>query len=266
MPDGTSGGGSWVIPAALLEGQHGAVSVEGRRCRFRLAEDVVEDLEGGTVVADAQHVPQHAGDVEAALAREAVVAAAPLQYVHRAQQCVGQLEEEDLLPGDVLATLGVAAAGEDVEGVQAGGEGGIACGLDDVPGVVVGADVAAPSELLVDDADAELLGQVGEPAQLLGSEVVVEGERENAGVDEDGVRAEASHEFELVAGAAQSAGELGGGPMRRGRGRAARVIRFSRPGRCCRSPCRRCRRRSPRAAPHRGRRPRSARPGRRPAP
>ncbi len=138
--------------------------------------------------------------------------AAPLQDVHREQRGVGQLEEEDLLAGDVrdaFDVLGTGAAGEDVEAVQAGAERRMAGRVDDAPGVVVGADVPSPRERLVGDADAEVLGQVGQSRQLFGGEgVVVDGERGDAGTDQDGVGAEPAHQLELVPGAAQVAGEL----------------------------------------------------------
>lgn len=135
--------------------------------------------------------------------------AAPLQDVHREQRGVGELEEEDLLAGDVLDALGVGAPGQDVEAVQAGAECRVVGRLDDAPGVVVRADVPSPGERLVGDADVKLLGEVGQLAQLGGGErVVVLGERGDAGADEDGVGAEPAHQLELVAGAAQVAGEL----------------------------------------------------------
>ena len=167
--------------------------------------------ESGPVVAGAQDVSHQSGDVEAALAGEAAVVAAPLEDVHGEQRGVGELEEEDLLAGDVLDALRSSgrSAGQDVEAVQAGAERGVAGRLDDAPGVVVGADVPSPGERLVGDPDAEVLCQVGEFAQLLGGErVVVHRVRGDAGADQDGVGAEPAHQLELVPGAAQVAGEL----------------------------------------------------------
>ena len=60
-----------------------------------------------------------AAEVKAALPRKAAVVAAPRQRVHVQQRGVGQLQEEDLLTGDVVDRAGIVAEGEDVEAVQA---------------------------------------------------------------------------------------------------------------------------------------------------
>lgn len=212
-PGGGRGRGQGPDAGLLLEDQQGAAGVHGGRAGLGLPEDVVEDLEGErSVVTGAQDVFHQTRDVEAALTGEAAVVAAPLQDVHAEQRGVGQLEEEDLLAGDVLdafEVLRTGAAGQDVEAVQAGAERGVAGRLDDAPGVVVGADVPPPGERLIGDADAEVLRQVGQFAQLPGGEsVVADRERGDAGADQDGVRAEPVHQLELVPGAAQVAGEL----------------------------------------------------------
>ncbi len=212
-PRGDDGRGRRGEADLLLEEAQGALGVDGRGAGVGLPEDVVEDLQGErTVVAGAQHVPHQPGHVEAALPGEAAVVAAPLEDVHGEPGRVGELEEEDLLAGDVLDAPRVAPPGEDVEAVQAGAERRMPGGLDDAPGVVVGADVPAPGERLVGDADAEVLGEVREPGELPGGEgVVVHGERGDAGADQHGAGAEPAHQLELVPGPAQGAGELLGG-------------------------------------------------------
>ena len=130
------------------------------RSRVGLAEDVVEDLERQrAVVAGGEHVLDEAGEVEAALAGEAAVVAAPLQDVHRQARRVGELEEEDPLAGDVADRRRGRCPRERMwkESRQVPSAGWSAA-RDDPPGVVVVADVAAPGERLVGDAQAALGG------------------------------------------------------------------------------------------------------------
>ena len=78
---------------------------------------------------------------------------APLQHVHPQVRRVRELEEEDLLAGDLGDRVQVGAALEDVEGVQADAERGWSAAADDPPRVVVLAHVAAPGERLVRDPE-----------------------------------------------------------------------------------------------------------------
>ena len=72
------------------------------RCGFGLPEDVVEHLERQRPgVPGRQHVAEERGQVEGALAREQPVVPAPLQHVHVHVRRVGQLQEEQLLAGDL---------------------------------------------------------------------------------------------------------------------------------------------------------------------
>ncbi len=65
---------------------------------------------------------------------------------------VGQLEEEDLLPVDVLDPRRVVPAGQDVEAVEAGADVRVVGFTDELPGVLVGVDVPSPGQCLVGDA------------------------------------------------------------------------------------------------------------------
>ena len=99
---------------------------------------------------------------------------------------------------------GVAAAGEDVERVEAGAEVGVVAGLDDPPGVVVVAHMAPPGERLVGDPDVVRSGTLGERVQLRGGEsIVIERVRRDVGAHEQHVRAELLHDRELALRAAQ---------------------------------------------------------------
>ena len=141
--------------------------------------------ESGPVVAGRQHVLEEAGEVEAALPREAAVVAAPLQHVHHQVRRVRELEEEDLLGRDVADAGGVAAAREDVEGVEAGAERRVVARLDDPPRVVVVAHVAAPRQRLVGDPEPARGGALGQLPQLRGGErVVVDRLRGDVGADQ----------------------------------------------------------------------------------
>ena len=133
------------------------------RLGLGLAEVVVEDLQRPRpVVARGLHVAHEGGQVEAALAREAAVVAAPLEHVHAQHRRVGQLQEEDLVAGDALDLGRVAAAREDVERVQAGAQRGMVGALHDRPGVAVVADVPPPGQRLEGDPHAVLLRLLGQ--------------------------------------------------------------------------------------------------------
>lgn len=193
----------------LLEHQQRAVGVHGGGPGLGLPEDVVEDLQRQRpVVSGGPHMPDQPGDVEAALSREAPVVPAPLQHVQRHQRGVRQLQEEDLLAGDVLDSLGVGPAGENVEAVQAGAERGMVGRFDDAPRMVVRTDVPPPRQRLVRDPNPELLCKIGQLTQMVrGERVVVLGERMDAGADEHRVDTEAAHQLELVPGPPQIAVE-----------------------------------------------------------
>ena len=82
--------------------QQRAQGVDRGAAGVGLAEDVVEHLERQRPgVARGQHVAEEGGQVEGALAGEEPVVAAPLQHVHVHVRGVGQLQEEQLLAGDV---------------------------------------------------------------------------------------------------------------------------------------------------------------------
>ena len=188
-----------------LEQQQRAHRVDRHPPRIGLAEDVVEDLERErALVAGRQHVLEEAGEVEAALPREAAVVAAPLQHVHDQVRRVRELEEEQLLGRDVADAGGVAAAREDVEGVDAGAERRVVARLHDPPRVVVVAHVAAPRQRLVGDPEPARAGALGQLPQLRGGErVVVDRLRRHVGADEHGVRAQLLHHGELALRAPQ---------------------------------------------------------------
>lgn len=154
-------------------------------------------------------MPQQPGDIETALAGKTTVVAAPLQDVHREQRGVGELEEEDLLAGEVLDALGIGTAREDVKAVEAGAERGVVGLLDDAPGMVVRTDMATPRQRFVRHPHAELLRQFGELTQLPGGKhIVVHGKRRHTGTHQHGVGPEPPHELKLTLGPPQVAREL----------------------------------------------------------
>ena len=158
----------------LREREQRAVPVHGGAHGVGLAEDVVEDLERERPgVAGVQDRGEEARQVEAALAGEEPVVAAPLQHVHREHRGVGELEEEDLLAGDLGDPVDLGRAGEDVEAVEAEAQRRVVGPPDDVPGRLPRVDVPAPRERLVGEPQAALGGPVGQAVQLAGEPVGV---------------------------------------------------------------------------------------------
>ena len=128
--------------------------------------------------------------------------AAPLQHVHGHPRRVGELDEEELLAGDVLDPGRIRAAREDVEAVQADAERGVVGALDDPPRVLVVVDVATPGERLVGDPQAVGGGALGQLAQLGGGQrVVVDRVRRDVRAHQQQLGAELLHQRELRLGA-----------------------------------------------------------------
>ena len=133
-------------PDLVREPDQRSVGVGRRTADVGLAEDVVEHLERQRPrVAGGEHVAEEAREVEAALAREETVVAAPREHVHVECGCVGELEVEDLLARDLLDVARVVAARQDVERVEAHADVRVVGTLDDAPGAAVVVDVACPT-------------------------------------------------------------------------------------------------------------------------
>ena len=136
----------------LLQRQQRTQRVDRGALRVGLPEHVVEDLERQrSGVPGGQHVPEEGRQVERALAREQPVVPAPLEHVHVHRRGVGELQEEQLLAGDVADAGRVGAAGEDVEAVDAQPQRGVVGAAHDLPRPFVGVDEPPPGQRLVGD-------------------------------------------------------------------------------------------------------------------
>ena len=195
--------------ALLFEPDQRPHGIDGRAFDVGLAEDVVEHFQRyRSGIAGADHVAHELGEVELALAREHPVVPAPGQHVHGQLGGIGHLDEEDFRRVEGLDRRGVPAAGEDVEGVQAGAQVGVVHHVNQPVGVLVVADVLAPGQGLVGDLDAVFAREVREPGELGGPEfVVVDRGRAHVGAQQHGVHAQPGHEPELGVRAAQIGGE-----------------------------------------------------------
>ena len=228
-----------------LEHDQRAHRVDRHPARVGGAEDVVEDLERQwPAITGGEHVAEKAVEVEGALAGKAPVVAAPLQHVHRHPRRVGELDEEELVAGDLLDSGRIRAAREDVEAVEADAERGMVGALHDPPRVLVVVDVATPRERLVRDPQPASGRALGQLVQLGGGErVVVDRIRRDVGAHQQQLGAELLHHVELRLGAPRSpararprshetAGrDRASGPARRavrGSGRARAVTRSGR--------------------------------------
>ena len=164
--------------------------------------------DSGSGVPGLQHMTDERGQVERTLAREQPVVPAPREDVHRQRGRVGELEEEDLLAGNLLDRGGVVPAGQDVEAVQAHADRLVVGKLGDPPCVSVVVDVPPPRQGLVGETDAVLGGRVTESAKLGRRHfVVVDRGRGDVAAHEHGVDAQPLHQTELGHGAVQDAGE-----------------------------------------------------------
>ncbi len=114
-----------------------------------------------------------AGQVERAQAREQPVVPAPLNDVHVQLRGVRKLYVEHLGAGNDPDPCGVVTTGQDMKAVETQAERTMVGMPDDPPGVCVGVDEPAPRQRFVRDAQAALVGPIGQGVQLLGGEVVV---------------------------------------------------------------------------------------------
>ena len=134
---------------------------------------------------------------------------APGQHVHGQGRSIRELEEEDLVPGDLLDRRRVMPAREDVEAVEADSDRGMVGELDDPPRTSVVVDESSPGEGFVRQAYAVHRSLVAEPAQLRGRHlVVVDGGGADVAADQHGVDPEALHEAELRLRPSQHVAEL----------------------------------------------------------
>ena len=124
--------------------------------------------------------------------------AGPAEDVHGQCGRVGQLEEEDLVSGNLRNATEIRAARENVEAVEAGPDPGVVGGLHEVPGVVVFGDEPAPGQSFVGDIHAMAVGQVAEATQLFHDHAVVgDGGSPDVRAQQDGVDPEPGHELEF---------------------------------------------------------------------
>ena len=184
----------------LVQGQQRPVGIDSGPFRVGLPEHVVEDLQRQRPgIAGGQHVAEERRQVERALPGKQPVVPAPLQDVHVQVRGIGQLQEEQLLAGDLLGPGGVGSAGQDVETVHAEAKGGVTGGPHDVPGSLIGVHEAAPRQCLVGDPHPPALGQGGELVQLVGDPVVViDGVRRDGRAHQDEIGAQLLHHVELA--------------------------------------------------------------------
>ncbi len=178
-PVGTTGAGGAASPVASWRTRRGATRVHGGRPGLGLPENVVEDLEDKrSAVSGPQDVSEEPRDVEAALAREATVVAAPLQDVDRHQGASASCRKKIFSPGCPRCLWG-RRRGRGCGSCPGRCRGRGGPRLRRRPGVVVRIHMATPRQRLVGDAHTEVLREVREPVQLVGRErVVVHGERE----------------------------------------------------------------------------------------
>ncbi|MCY1416818.1 hypothetical protein D9M71_323350 [compost metagenome] len=171
----------------------------------RGAEAVVEDFQRQRPsIAAAQDRREEARQVELALPREAAEVPAPLQHVHGQDRRVGHLHEEDLLPGNLGETAGIALDRQGVEAVQQHAEGGMVGLADDVPDLLPGVHMAAPGERLVADAQAARAGAFGQLAEVVDENLLVAQRiRRHVAADQHQVGAQFLHQVELALGAVE---------------------------------------------------------------
>ena len=176
------------------------MSVDCRPLGVGAAEYVVEDLERPrSVVTGGVDMLSERTEIEAALPREVSVMPAPLEDVHRQERSVRQLEEEDLLAGNLANSGGIVTAREDVKAVQTGTERRMVDALDDLPRMAVRVDVGTPRERLIGNLLAVLGRQFGESSELLCQlTVIVTRGLQGRGAHQERLAPQLIHELEFA--------------------------------------------------------------------
>ena len=130
--------------------------------------------------------------------------AAPGEVVHFEERRVRELHQEDAVLGDRPHRRQVGLARQDMEGVEDEPDRRVVGAAHDLPGVAVVADVAAPGEGLVADAQAAFRRALAELAEIRGGAVdAAERIRRNIAAHEKEIAAELRHDVELALGAGE---------------------------------------------------------------
>ena len=137
---------------------------------------------------------------------------APLQNIHGEPRRVGELEEEDSLAGNIRDSRGIVSKRENVEAVEDESEMRVIDRLDDRPGIRVMANVLAPGQRFVPDAQVARGGALGELGKLPdGATSIAVHRGRHVGTEEEHRRAELLHQVELALDAIEVALEHGVG-------------------------------------------------------
>ncbi len=125
------------------------------------------------------------------------------------QRRVGELDDEDAVAGDGADRLDIDPPGQGVEGVEDQPDVRMVGAPDDLPGVAMVADVPAPGERLVADAQATFRRQLAELLEIVGGPVdAAECGRRDVGADQHEVGAQLAHQVELALGPVEGARTL----------------------------------------------------------
>lgn len=130
--------------------------------------------------------------------------AAPLQHIHGQDRGVGHLYEEDLVAGDVADRARVALQRQGMEAVEDHPKGRVVGLAHQVPDLLVGVHVAAPSQRFVADAQAAFAGVLGQQAQVVDQQLFfAQGIGLDVAAHQHQVGAQFLHQVELALGAVE---------------------------------------------------------------
>src|SRR5829696_1060814 len=184
-------GGAGPAPQLVEHEDQRALPVDRDAARRSGPEAVAEDLvrEKPVVAGGLERV--HEGvDRELALAGKRAVMAAPGEVVHFEERRVRELHQEDAVLGDRPHRRQVGLARQDMKRVEDEPDRWMVGAAHDLPGVAVVADVAAPGQGLVADAQAAFCRPLAELAEI-GAGAVDAAERIRRNI--------AAHEKEIAA-------------------------------------------------------------------
>ncbi len=170
-------------------------------------ELVVEDFQREiAVIAGRGHRAHEIQHRQVALARHVAIMAAPVKQVHVDQRRIRHLDNEKLVLRNGADRIHVDLARQRVKTVEDQPDIGMVGAAHDLPCIAVVADMAAPGERLVTDAQIAPRRPLAKLAKIIrGAVNAANGSWRHVGADQNEIGAQLLHQVELAFGAVESA-------------------------------------------------------------
>lgn len=176
------------------------MAIGRNRTRQTASELVVEDLQGEIPIITCRRDGfGERGDGKVAFTRHISEVAAPVEQVHVDIRGIGKLDDEDFLFGNRADGIDVDLARQSVEAVEDKTDIRMIGATDDLPGVAVVADMAAPGKRLVAHPQSPPGSTLAKFMKVRRRTVdAADSSRRDVGADEHQIRSKLLHDVELL--------------------------------------------------------------------